>query len=190
MKRSDHKPGTKNTGTYSREAYRLSLGADHFKNGFKKVSFQKGASLFREGSAPQGLYFLEEGKIKLSRLKSDGQEQIIRIAQPGDMIGFSVLLKDARYRYSATIIADAILSFIPREDFLEQLDHELPGDSFLTRLMHKVAQQEVFVAAPSARNSLAGLLFSWPPLAAILHFAGVSLMCLWSGLHTEGPRSQ
>lgn len=90
-------------------------------------SFKKGESIFREGSYASGVYCINAGKIKLAMIGSEGKEQIVRMAKPGDIIGYKALLSGDRYSATATAIEDCNICFIPREIFLVilQKDAEL-----------------------------------------------------------------
>ncbi len=81
-------------------------------------TFKKGESIFREGSYASGVYCINAGKIKLAMMGSEGKEQIIRMAKPGDIIGYKALLSGDRYSATATAIEDCNVCFIPREIFL------------------------------------------------------------------------
>lgn len=81
-------------------------------------SFKKGESIFREGSYASGVYCINAGKIKLAMMGSEGKEQIVRMAKPGDIIGYKALLSGDRYSATATAIEDCNICFIPREIFL------------------------------------------------------------------------
>lgn len=78
---------------------------------------KKNERLFREGGIPCGLYCLNSGKIKLNKINTEGREQIIRIANPGDLIGYKSILTETNYSCSATALEDAVVCFIPKESF-------------------------------------------------------------------------
>lgn len=79
------------------------------------TAYKKGQIIFNEGSNPLGLYCINQGKIKLYRYASDGKEQIVRIAKPGDFIGYSSLLSDRKYPVTAAALEDCIVCLIPKQ---------------------------------------------------------------------------
>lgn len=49
--------------------------------------YKRGEYLFREGSRVFGLYFLQQGKVKVISTGMNGKEQIVRLATDGHVIG-------------------------------------------------------------------------------------------------------
>lgn len=100
---------------------------------------KKNDTIFREGSYASGVYCINAGKIKLSMLGDEGKEQIIRMAKPGDIIGYKALLSGDRYSASAVALEDCNVCFIPREIFLAILQK----DAALSFEMMKILSNEL-----------------------------------------------
>ncbi len=81
-------------------------------------AYKRGQILFQEGSKPLGIYCINEGKVKVYKYASDGKEQIIRIAKPGDFVGYCSLLSDSRYPVSAAALEDSQVCLVPKENIL------------------------------------------------------------------------
>ena len=81
-------------------------------------TIKKGDTIFREGSYASGVFCINTGKIKLSMFGDEGKEQIVRMAKPGDIIGYKALLSGDRYSATASALEDCNVCFIPREIFL------------------------------------------------------------------------
>lgn len=101
--------------------------------------FKKGETIFREGSYASGIYCINGGKIKLSMTGDEGKEQIIRMAKPGDIIGYKALLSSERYSATATALEDCNVCFIPKEIFLAILQK----DATLSFEMMKILSDEL-----------------------------------------------
>jgi CRP-like cAMP-binding protein len=84
--------------------------------------YKKGEIIFREGAYPAGIFFIKSGKAKKYKLDTSGREQIIYVANKGELIGFHAVLAEGRYPDSAAALEESTLFFIPREDFLKTLD--------------------------------------------------------------------
>lgn len=84
--------------------------------------YKKGEIIFREGAYPTGIFFIKTGKAKKYKLETDGREQIIYVANKGELMGFHAVLAEGRYPDSAAALEESVLMFIPREDFLKTLD--------------------------------------------------------------------
>ena len=98
-------------------------------------AYKKGQLIFHEGGKPTGLYCINSGKIKIAKLGSDGKEQIVRLAKPGDVIGYRALMADSNYSASAVALEDAVICFIPRSQFLELISQNVDFASGLMKLI-------------------------------------------------------
>jgi len=107
--------------------------------------YSKGEILFREGAYATGIYLIEEGKAKKYKVDKDGKEQIIYVANMGEIMGYHALLAEERYPDSAAVLEDSKIAFIPKEDFFEVLkDAKVLPQRLLKTLSH-----EFFVLANS-----------------------------------------
>jgi len=77
----------------------------------------KGDVIFREGTIPGGVFLVREGMVKKYKVDPAGREQIIYVAGAGELIGYHAVLSEERYPDTAMAMEDAVLSFIPKEDF-------------------------------------------------------------------------
>lgn len=65
------------------------------------LSFEKGASIYREGEKSKGLLVLVSGKAKMFRTGVGGREQILRLLGPGDISGLVNLFSETHWKESA-----------------------------------------------------------------------------------------
>lgn len=79
--------------------------------------FSRKAILFEEGSHARSLYFVVSGKVKVYKTSDYGKELIISVAEPGEFIGYTALMKGEPFNFSAAAIEDAEISVIPKADF-------------------------------------------------------------------------
>jgi CRP-like cAMP-binding protein len=77
--------------------------------------FRRGTIIYRESSRINGCYFLQQGIIKVYKTGIDGKEQIIRFAQPGDIIGFRSVLSNEPACTTAEVLDDAVTCYIPSD---------------------------------------------------------------------------
>lgn len=90
----------------------------HLSQVKKGLSFKKGEALFEEGKTVSGIYCLKDGKCKLSRLTSNGKEQIVRFIKGGDLIGYRSLFNDEPVTLTASALEDMEACFIPKEEIM------------------------------------------------------------------------
>jgi CRP/FNR family transcriptional regulator len=126
--------------------------------------YKRGQNIFLEGMRPQGVYCVNYGKIKVSKLGEDGKEQILRLVKAGDLLGYRSLLAEDKYYASAVAMEDAGVCFIPRELFLGilQKDGVLTMEimKLLSDDLRKAEQNITHLAQKPVRERLAeALLF-------------------------------
>jgi len=105
--------------------------------------YQKGDVIFREGTVPSGIFIVKTGKVKKYKSDRSGKEQIVYVANEGELIGYHAVLSEERYPDSAAALEKSLLSFIPKEDFMEVLQR---SPQFTQRLLKALSHEfTVFV---------------------------------------------
>jgi CRP/FNR family transcriptional regulator, cyclic AMP receptor protein len=88
----------------------------------RSLSMHRGERLFAEGDIGDQVYFVIEGKVKLTRAAPDGRENLISVHGPGEMFG-ELAMFDPTYRTaSATVVTDARLAMLAHDDLRKSLD--------------------------------------------------------------------
>ncbi len=100
------------------------------------AQFKKNQIIFKEGTHPQGLFCIHKGKVKISKVGSDGKEQIVRLAREGDVIGYRALLGSDVYSCSAFALDDSEICYFNSE-LIKRLLEEKP--EFAQRLLRILA---------------------------------------------------
>jgi CRP-like cAMP-binding protein len=108
-----------------------------------ELSYRKTEAIFREGVYPTGIFYIRKGKVKKYKVDQEGREQIIYVANSGEILGYHAILSSDNYTDSAAVLEDSILIFIPREDFLLALEQS----AVLTRRLLKTLSHEFAVLA-------------------------------------------
>ena len=83
---------------------------------------KKGEVIFDEGEHLNGVYCISEGICKVSKMSSNGRDQIIHLVQKGDILGERSLINDEVANLKATAINDMEVCFIPREEIIKDLE--------------------------------------------------------------------
>jgi len=112
-----------------------------------ELVYKKGETVFREGTYASGIFYIREGRVKKYKVDNQGREQIIYVANTGELLGYHAVLSSENFFDSAATLEESIISFIPREDFLEVLNNS----NELNRRLLKTLSHEFAVMA----NSLA-----------------------------------
>jgi len=78
------------------------------------ISYKKNEIIYSEGEIPHGLITLSEGKVKIFKQGVGGREQIIRLARPGNFIGFRAVFADDSYIASALAMENSTICVIEK----------------------------------------------------------------------------
>lgn len=87
-------------------------------------AYKKKEVIFLEGDDCTGLYIIRTGRVKLVRSSAQGKEQIIKILNPGDLIGFEVLYDSSTYANTAVAMEECELCYMGKDDFFDILEKE------------------------------------------------------------------
>lgn len=125
----------------------------------RDVLIGKGEAIFREGDEAGFLFNITAGVVKLSKLLSDGRQQITGFLFPGDFLGFAFL---NRYGCTAEAVTGVRLCQFPRRAFEALLD-DFPAleREMLQRASHELAaaqEQMLLLGRKSAEERLATFL--------------------------------
>ena len=128
--------------------------------------YPKGSLLFVEGEEPRGIFILCSGRAKLTTSSTEGKTLIVKIAEPGEVLGASATILGKPYEVSAETIEPSQLNFVKRDDFLKYLNTHseacLHTAQQLSEKYHS-AQREIRSLGLSQTTSekLARLLLDW-----------------------------
>ena len=97
-------------------------------------AYPQAAVLFVEGQVSRGVYLICSGRVKLSTTSRDGKTLILRIAEPGEVLGLHATVSGKPYELTAETLQPCQLDFIRREDFLRFLQQH--ADACLNAARH------------------------------------------------------
>ena len=104
---------------------------DIINEGRSMVTYGSGEVILKRNSKPFGLYCLQKGKVKISRLGINGKEHILELKKPVEFIGLRALLSGNHYHATATAMEDASLCIIERDKIFKIIRNN-PSLSLLT----------------------------------------------------------
>ncbi len=145
------------------------------KDELKKVSdskitktVKKGEALFEEGDKLSGIYCVRNGVSKLSKLSSNGKDQIVKLASKGEVIGQRSVIAEEHANLSATAVNDMEVCFIPKDSIVHTLNtnpnfavevlrhmaHDLKeADDVIVNMSQKTVKQRVAEAFFYLKNN-------------------------------------
>jgi CRP/FNR family transcriptional regulator, cyclic AMP receptor protein len=129
-------------------------------------AYPRGTALFTEGQPANGVYMLCAGRVKLSTYSEEGRSLIVRVAEPGEILGLSACVAGVTHEGSAQVIADCQVNFVRRSEFLSLLKNNsaaaMNAIRELSHLYHKAHAQICSLGlSVSAGDKLAKLLLDW-----------------------------
>jgi CRP-like cAMP-binding protein len=100
---------------------------------------------------PIGLYCIYEGSVKISKLNSNGREQIVRIAAPSDFLGYRSLVAHRPYSDTAIAIEDTTICLVPKSEFFNLMQ---TNKKFYEALLQKICRD-----ADEMENKLSNIAY-------------------------------
>jgi CRP/FNR family transcriptional regulator len=127
----------------------------------RRRPLERGQHLYHAGEDFHSIYALRSGSLKTYVMTEDGEEHIIGIRMPGDLLGLSDI-NSQKYSRSAKALETCSVCEIPYERF-EQLTREIPDLhhhilSMMSREIHQEQDRVTMCKKLSAEARLAGLL--------------------------------
>ena len=92
---------------------------DTIQNTKTTLTLKKGEALFEEGDSTNGVYCIKAGICKMTKLSANGKDQIVKLAQEGDLIYKRLIISEELSNTSAIALEDMQVCFIPREPILK-----------------------------------------------------------------------
>lgn len=128
--------------------------------------YPKGTMLCLEGQAPRGVYVLCTGRAKLSTTSTEGKSIILRIAEPGEVLGLTAAVSNTPYEATVETLEQTQANFITQTDFSRFLqEHPEVGMKVAQQLTHncKCAYNEIrsLGLSNSVPEKIAKLLLEW-----------------------------
>jgi CRP/FNR family transcriptional regulator len=128
--------------------------------------YKRGSVLFVEGQRPKGVYVLCAGRAKVSITSAEGKKIVLRIAQPGEMLGINATLRGQPYGATAETLERCRINFISRDDLFRLLDRDKKAylgvaQSLGNKLSGVIEHARLVLLPQTAGEKLARLLLRW-----------------------------
>jgi len=85
---------------------------------FSERQYQKDDYIFLEGEAPEALYIIRTGKVKVLRHSTDGKDVVLRVGGAGHLLGTVAVFDGGGYPGTAQVIEECTALVIARNDCL------------------------------------------------------------------------
>jgi CRP/FNR family transcriptional regulator len=137
-----------------------------FENIKYAAAYPPGAVLFVEGQIPRGIFVLCKGSVKLSINSPNGRTVIVKLAEPGEVLGLSATISGKPYEVTAETLDPCQVNFVKREEFLHFLKDDVEAcfkvAQQLSEKYHNACKEAGTLGlSHSAAEKLAKLLLEW-----------------------------
>lgn len=128
-----------------------------------ELQFAVGGTLYHIGDAPEAVFTIRSGLVKLEQYLPAGGRRIVRLLRPGDTAGLEAVLGQP-YAHTAVVLRPALTCRIPKA-VIDRLSAETPRlqKQLMTRWSQAVARADAFLVelgTGSARARVARLLLT------------------------------
>jgi CRP/FNR family transcriptional regulator, cyclic AMP receptor protein len=128
--------------------------------------YPKGALLCLEGQPPRGIFVLCTGRAKLTTTSAEGKSIILRIAEPGEVLGLTAVVSNSPYEATIETLEPSQANFISQNDFVHFVEqHPDVGMKVAQQLTHncKCAYGEIrsIGLSNSVPEKIAKLVLRW-----------------------------
>lgn len=96
---------------------------------------KKGEPIFEEGDIVNGIFCVTTGICKMSKLSSNGKDQIVKLVKAGELLGQRSMISDEPANLSAVALEDMEVCFIPKSEVINMFD---TNNQFSMNLMKTV----------------------------------------------------
>src|SRR5438552_766094 len=111
--------------------------------GQKTVLFPKKDAIFAQGDAADAVFYIQEGKVKLTVVSNNGKEATVGILSDGDFCGEGCLAGQALRMAAVTAMTDCDLLRIDKKAMMEVLHREQAlSDMFVAYLLTRNIRYE------------------------------------------------
>jgi CRP/FNR family cyclic AMP-dependent transcriptional regulator len=130
------------------------------------TAYPRRAVLFVQGQLPRGIFVLCKGSAKLAINSPSGRTVIVKVAEPGEVLGLSAAISGKPYEVTAKTINPCQVNFVKRDDFLRFLKDDVEVcfkvAEQLSEKYHKACKEVCWLGlSHSAAEKLANLLLEW-----------------------------
>lgn len=124
---------TRSVPAFSVKAF---LGAS--RTGKTVREYRRGESIFTQGDACGGVFYIQSGGVRLSVRSKTGREAVVGILGPGDFFGEGCLAGQAVRTGGATAITPSTIRLVGKNKMVELLQREHGmSDRFMAHLLSR-----------------------------------------------------
>ncbi|MEO6820125.1 MAG: response regulator [Ginsengibacter sp.] len=137
---------------------------ENLTNVTRENHYKKKQNIYKEGSQPHSLFYLEAGKVRTYKINDAGKELTIGLYDAGDFFGYNALLEDTVYKQSAETLEESTINIIDRVEFEMLINNNKEvAQKFIKLLVNNITEKEnqlINLAYNSLRKRVADAILS------------------------------
>jgi CRP/FNR family transcriptional regulator, cyclic AMP receptor protein len=107
------------------------------------VKYRRNQVIFAQGDAAEAVYYIEDGRVKVTVVSDQGKEAVVAIHDKGDFFGEACLTGQPRRLATATAMTDGVIMRLDKASIVRVL-HDEPkfSDMFMSYLLTRTVRVE------------------------------------------------
>src|ERR1700720_3484576 len=89
--------------------------------GTTKSAYEEDNAIFSQGEAADSVFYITEGKVKLTVLSEQGKEAVVAILGPGDFLGEGCLAGQPRRMATAKAMTECLITRVDKAAMIREL---------------------------------------------------------------------
>jgi CRP/FNR family transcriptional regulator, cyclic AMP receptor protein len=104
--------------------------------GTTKSAYEEGKVIFSQGEAADSIFYINNGRVKLTVLSDQGKEAVVAILGPGDFLGEGCLTGQPRRMATAVAMTECLITRLDKGAMIQKL-HDQPdfSEKFMSHLL-------------------------------------------------------
>jgi CRP-like cAMP-binding protein len=108
-----------------------------------RVSYESGATIFRQGEPATTIIYIDKGSVRLSVVSHAGKEAVIAVLDRDDFVGEACLAGQSIRTATATAMSECSVMRIRRQEIIRKLHNEESfADSFMSHILKRIIRME------------------------------------------------
>lgn len=138
----------------------------NYSHEFKTTCFDRNETTFFEDEKLSGLYCIQYGACRVSKMGSNGRDQIIELLAKGTLLGIRSVLNGEKTNLKAIAISPMKTCYIPKTTFMNMIETKPDFSLYLLKLLSnyikKTDDKILDLGQKSLQQRAAKLLLSLP----------------------------
>lgn len=122
--------------------------------GFERLPIAAGQTLFKQGEENDGVYCISRGLIGIRSYQADGKSTLLRVAYPGEIIGFRSFLAGQPHHTEAQALIPSRVCAVPQRSVRQIMDRSPEVlDRLAARCITEIDRSHAHIISAATRSN-------------------------------------